>query len=60
MKYRIASRLGDDFGIWEGESPEAAFLAMVAECGDGDDADGNSTAGDWTDWIIEPADDQTV
>jgi hypothetical protein len=32
----------------------------LSECGDGEDAEGNSTAGDWTDWIIEPADDQAV
>lgn len=52
-KYRITSKAGAEFGGYEGETREAAFAAMVADAGDGVDADGNSTAGTPSDWIIE-------
>lgn len=51
--YQISSKAGVDFGLYSGETPEAAFAAMVAEGGDGTDADGNSTAGSMADWITE-------
>ena len=51
--YRITSKAGADFGVYQGATAEEAFAAMVAESGDGVDTDGNSTAGTMADWIIE-------
>lgn len=55
--YRISSKAGVDFGVYEGDTPEAAFAAMVAEGGDGVDSEGGSTSGSIGDWIIEPVSD---
>lgn len=52
-KFRITSKAGVEFGVYEGETREAAFAAMVADAGDGADDDGNRTAGSAADWIIE-------
>ena len=41
--FQIESRAGAVFGIYEGETPEDAFAAMVADAGAG--AEG--TAADW-------------
>ncbi|MFA7327318.1 MAG: hypothetical protein WC121_11680 [Candidatus Kapaibacterium sp.] len=54
--YRITSKAGADFGVYAGETAEEAFAAMVAECGDGVDTEGNSTVGTMADWIIEEVD----
>ena len=45
--YRIESKAGVVYGDYEGDSPEQAFAAMVAD-GAGDD----ETAGTAADWII--------
>lgn len=50
--YYIESKAGVIFGIYEGDTPEGAFAAMVADAGDGVDTDGSSTAGTADDWII--------
>lgn len=52
-KFRITSKAGVEFGVYEGETKEDAFEAMVADAGDGVDDDGNRTAGSAADWIIE-------
>lgn len=52
-KWRITSRAGVEYGVYEGETREEAFEKMVAEAGDGVDSDGNRTAGSASDWIIE-------
>ena len=52
-KYQIESKAGAIFGVWEADSEEAAFAAMVEEAGDGVYCDGNSTAGTAADWIIK-------
>lgn len=46
-KYQIESKAGVIFGVYEGETEEAAFAAMVAD-GGGDE----ETAGTAKDWII--------
>ena len=52
-KYRIESKAGVVFGVYEGASKEEAFWAMVADIGEGEDTAGNSTAGTPDDWFIE-------
>lgn len=49
MTYQIESKDGTIFGSYEGETPEEAFAAMVAD-GMGD----TETAGTADDWIITP------
>jgi hypothetical protein len=44
--FQIESRAGAVFGIYEGETPEDAFAAMVADAGAG--AEGTAA-----DWIID-------
>lgn len=51
--FRITSRAGLEFGVYDGETEEDAFEAMIADGGDGVDAGGNRTAGSAADWIIE-------
>lgn len=58
--YRISSKAGVDFGVYEGDTPEAAFAAMVAEGGDGVDSEGGSTSGSIGDWVIDPVVDDVV
>lgn len=52
-KFRITSKAGVEFGVYEGETREEAFAAMVADAGDGVDDAGNRTAGSAAHWIIE-------
>jgi hypothetical protein len=51
-KFCIQSKSGVICGIYEGDTPEAAFEAMVADVGDGYDVDGRRTAGTVDDWIV--------
>lgn len=51
-KFQITSKAGVDFGIYEGDTEEEAFSAMIADGGDGEDDAGRSTAGAAQDWII--------
>ena len=51
-KFCIQSKAGVICGIYEGDTPEAAFEAMVADVGDGYDVDGSRTAGTVDDWIV--------
>lgn len=55
-KFKITSKAGVDFGVYEGATAEEAFAAMVVDGVDGVDTDGNSTAGTIGDWIIEQVD----
>ena len=55
-KWQITSKAGVVFGVYEGETPEEAFAAMVADGGDACDVDGRSTAGTVDDWIIREVD----
>ena len=48
--FRITSKAGLDFGLYEGETAEAAFAAM---CADGAGEVGDETVGTAKDWIIE-------
>ena len=52
--YRIISKAGDDYGVWNGENAKAAFLAMLADSGDADSY-GEPQVGTESDWIIEEA-----
>ena len=51
-KFCIQSKAGVICGIYEGDTPTAAFEAMVADVGDGYDVDGRRTAGTPGDCII--------
>ena len=51
-KFCIQSKAGIVWGIYEANTPEEAFEALVAEAGDGYDVDGNRTAGTVDDWIV--------
>lgn len=51
-KFQIESKSGVVFGIYEANTPEEAFEAMVADAGDGFDVDGCRSAGTVADWII--------
>jgi hypothetical protein len=51
-KFCIQSKAGVICGIYEGDTPTAAFEAMVADVGDGYDVDGRRTAGTVDDWIV--------
>lgn len=44
-KWQIESKAGDIFGVYEADSAEEAFAAMVAQAGSSDGAEG--TAADW-------------
>lgn len=48
-KFQITSKAGADFGVYEGETAEAAFRSMVA---DGDGEYGSPEVGTEDDWII--------
>lgn len=48
--YRISSKAGVEYGIYEGDTPEQAFAAMVA---DGGGEVGDDSVGAAKDWIIE-------
>lgn len=50
----ISSQAAVVFGVYPGETPEAAFDAMVDHVGGGTDADGNPTQGTAEDWHITP------
>ena len=52
-KFQIESKAGVVFGVYEGETAEDAFKAMIEEAGSGEDVDGNETAGTAADWIIK-------
>lgn len=54
-KYRITNcRTGADFGLFEGETAEAAFGAMVEDAGgSATDCEGTPCEGTLADWIIE-------
>lgn len=54
MQYQIESGDGTVYGIYEAETPEAAFAAMVKD-GMGD----TETAGTAEDWIITPVDESS-
>lgn len=55
-QYQITSQAGADFGVWEAESEETAFDAMVEAAGGyKTDVDGYSTAGTISDWQITEA-----
>lgn len=49
--FRIASKSGSDYGIYDGVTPEAAFAAMVA---DGGGEIGAPEVGTADDWVIVP------
>ena len=51
-KWQIESKAGLMYGVYEGETAEDAFQAMVEDGGEGVDDDGNATAGTSADWII--------
>lgn len=57
-KFCIESKAGVVYGIYGGDTPEEAFEAMVADAGDGYDADGRRTAGTVDDWIIREVVDE--
>jgi hypothetical protein len=46
-KWKIESKAGVIFGVYEGETAEDAFAAMVEEGGSSDGAEGEAS-----DWII--------
>lgn len=53
-KYQIETKAGAFWGIYDGDSPEAAFATMLEEAGDADYSDGSgSTAGAIDNWIIK-------
>lgn len=52
-QYRIGSTAGVDYGTWSGDTPDAAFAAMVADAGG---TVGDPEVGTAADWIIVPAD----
>lgn len=55
-QWQIESKAGVVYGVYEGETPEEAFAAMVDQAGGaGDYTDGGSTAGSLQDWIIREA-----
>lgn len=49
MKYRIESRGGVVFGVYTGDDPKAAFLAMLKEAGV---SYGDELVGTEADWIV--------
>lgn len=51
-KFYIESSVGVIAGIYEGETAEAAWEAMVADAGDSYDDDGRRVAGAPEDWIV--------
>ena len=52
-RYEIASKGGESFGIYEGNTPEEAWAAMVEDAGGpGTDDDGKPLEGTPADWII--------
>lgn len=50
--YRITGSAGIDYGTYHGDTPDAAFRAMVTDGGDGVNIDGHSTSGTTDDWYI--------
>ena len=48
-KFSISSKAGADYGIYKGDTPEAAFAAMVA---DGGGEVGDESVGTVDDWIV--------
>ena len=52
MKYKIESKEGGMFGVYDGSSAAEAWAAMVADGGEGTDAEGYPTEGTLEDWII--------
>jgi hypothetical protein len=53
-RYRITSRSGEVYGVYEGSTPEEAWEAMVQDAGGHTtDESGRDTAGTPEDWIIE-------
>lgn len=55
--YQIESKAGIVYGIYEGDTPEQAFAAMVAEAGGpAEDSDGAPVEGTPADWIIRKVD----
>lgn len=48
MKYRITSKAGFDYGVYEGETPEDAFRAMAQDGGRPELDESIGTADDWT------------
>lgn len=57
-RYTIESRAGVLYGVYEGDTPEAAFAAMVA---DGGGHVGDEHVGTAADWLIrecEPGSDE--
>lgn len=52
-KFQITSKAGADFGVYDGETKEAAFASMVEDSGGArTDVDGRPTAGTVDDWYI--------
>lgn len=51
--YQIESKAGVIYGQYEGDSPRAAFLAMLADSGDSRSY-GEPHVGTEDDWIIVP------
>jgi len=51
--FRIYDRTGADYGVWEGETPQDAWEAMVRDAGGpATDVDGNPIEGRLEDWEI--------
>lgn len=55
--FQIESKAGVVFGVYEGETPEEAFAAMVAEAGG---VVGDEPTGVPSDWIIREVGGVTV
>ena len=54
LQFHIGSAAGVDYGVWPGDTPEAAFAAMVADAGG---TVGDLEVGTADDWIIVLVDD---
>lgn len=56
--YRIMSTEGLDFGLFQGDTPEEAWEAMVQDAGGHTtDEEGHDTVGTPADWIIKEVDE---
>lgn len=55
-KYKIISRAGVDYGVYEGTTQKDAFISMLRDSGD-DASYGDSHIGTEIDWIISEVND---
>ena len=57
--FRIYDRTGADYGVWEGETPQDAWVAMVRYAGGpATDVYGNPIEGRFEDWEIVELDEE--